>query len=590
MRGPPEAQEGLGRPPPRPVRAHRRASTAALLLVGLAWIFVMQAPGSNQNAHLALVKSIARGTPTVDRYHHETPDVSYIAGHYYTAKAPGLALATVPFYLALRAAHLVVADRVAALPYPQAMYRLSRVALWQMALAGAALPALVLLFLVRGVADRLVPGYGAAAAVAVGAASVVGLFATLFFAHALSACLGFAAFALLVRERSRPSARLASTAGAVAGLAVVVEFPLALVAVALALYAAVGHDRLRRLSAYAAGVVAGGAPLLAFDAWAFGSPFTLAYTNAVSVPGRSGHDVVGANAAGFFGVQTPNLRAAVDLLVSSKGLLVLMPVWALASAGIVALWRRGARAEAALVGGLAAAFVVYDSAYYLPFGGFPGGPRFLVPLVPFLALGLAAAASVRPLETFVLGVASAVVTAVALVVDPGSRSEDAGTWFHALERGHVTETLVGWAGGSNRVGAAVSLALVTAAVALAVAASPRAIVTRRRVLLALLPLLLWRAVYVGAPILLDAGSPRWLGLVTVVALVGAAAACVVRAASVGARGAAPAVGVVVLAWPAFAAHTALAAAAVGASAAACLTIWALDWTRTSSLEQSRSAL
>jgi hypothetical protein len=542
------------------------AAPLALLLVGLAWVLLQQGPGSNQNVHFALVRAISDGTPRVDRYRSESPDVSYIDGHYYAAKAPGLALATEPWYLALDRSGATVADDAWHLSFPKAMEQVPRPALWQLSIFGAALPALICLFLVRGVADRVLPGGGTAAAVLLGLGSTLGVFATLFFAHALSASLGFAAFALLVRERSRPSLPLVGCAGLVAGLAIVVEFPLALVAAVLAAFVAVGAGRLRRLATYAVGGLLGVTPLAVFNALAFGSPWTLSYTDAVVTPGRSGHDVVGANSAGFFGVQVPSLRAGLELLASSKGLLVLTPVWALAAVGLVVLWRRGKRAEAAVITAVAGAFVVYDSAYYLPFGGFPGGPRFLVPMLPFLAVAVSAAASVIPLTTLILGLASATVTTVALVVDPGRRSEDAGSWFHALERGSITHTVIGWAGASDRAGVAIVVAAAAGALLLAVLAVGRRF-TRHEVIGAVAALVLWRVVYVAAPVLLEGPGSGGLDLVAVIALLAAVGACLALCARTGNVGLVAAVALLPLAWPRFAAHDRLVLAAVCCSLA-----------------------
>ena len=82
----------------------RRFGLGAIALLALGWLSLMQAPGANQNAHFALVRSLADGSPRIDRYRNETGDTAYVDGHYYAAKAPGLALATVPWYLGLRAA------------------------------------------------------------------------------------------------------------------------------------------------------------------------------------------------------------------------------------------------------------------------------------------------------------------------------------------------------------------------------------------------------------------------------------------------------------------------------------------------------
>ena len=101
----------------------------------------------------------------------------------------------------------------------------------------------------------------------------------------MSAALGFAAFVvlLLARERDPRVWRLAA-AGVLAGLAVVVEFPLGIVAAVLGLYALTWVRPIGRIWAYAAGVLTGIAPLLAYNTWAFGSPMTLGYTNALKSP------------------------------------------------------------------------------------------------------------------------------------------------------------------------------------------------------------------------------------------------------------------------------------------------------------------
>ena len=60
-------------------------------------------------------------------------------------------------------------------------------------------------------------------------------------------------------------------------------------------------------------------PALAFNVWALGSPFEFAYGAAVDSPGFSGHDTLGLNDDGFFGITAPRLDAAVDLLVANRG-------------------------------------------------------------------------------------------------------------------------------------------------------------------------------------------------------------------------------------------------------------------------------
>lgn len=529
----------------------------ALAALAFAWAAVLQDPGPNQNAHLALVTAIVNdGTPRIDPYERWTRDDAYVDGHFYSAKAPGLALFTVPYYAALKVLGLVVHGPPYSVPWPRAEgHAMPYTAPWQVALWGAPLPFFLLLLLVRSAAERLVPGYGTIAAVTLGAGSLVGVFATLFFDHELSALLAFAAFALLFRDRSR----FALAAGVVAGLAIDVEFPLGIVAVVLLFYA-------RRRLLYLAGVALGVLPLLAFNTWASGRPWSLTYAHAVLEPGKSGHDVLGANAHGFFGVGLPSLHSLVELLVSSKGLLVLTPVWALAVVGLVRLWRSGRQAEAAVCLSVTGLFLLYDAAYYLPFGGFNGGPRFLVPMLPFLALGVAVAWRDFPGPTLALGLASIAVTTISILADPMLVSEDVGAMFHRLVRGGdqngpLPLTVFHWFWDA-RIAPLLVVGAVVAAVVLATL--PRRL-TRQQALVGVAALVAWRIVYVGAPVLVKSDGHWWLFALLLAATLAGALAFVVRRAELLAL---PAVLLLPVAWPRFAGHPALAAAVISVAAVA----------------------
>ncbi|MFL5955086.1 MAG: hypothetical protein ACJ76I_13370 [Gaiellaceae bacterium] len=528
----------------------KRLWLVPLFALALAWASVIELPGPNQNAHLALVTAITHGTPRIDPYERWTRDDAWIDGHFYTAKAPGLALFTVPYYLVLKATGLLVHGPPYRVPWPRAEARaMPHTAPWQVALWGAALPFFLLLVLVRTTAERLVPGYGTAAAVTLGAGSLAAVFATLFFDHELSALLGFAAFAVLFRDRRRH----AVWGGLLGGLAVDVEFPLALVALVLLFYA---RDRLR----YALGVAIGIVPLLAFNTWAGGRPWSLAYSRAVIEPGRSGHDVIGANSHGFFGLGMPSLHALVDLLLTTKGLLVLTPVWALAAYGLVVLWRHGARAESAVAAAVTILFLLYNAAYYLPFGGFSGGPRFLVPMMPFLALGVAAAWRELPGPTLALALASIVVTTASILADPMLVSEDVGTMFHRIERGGdvngpLPSTVLHWLWSDTTI----PLLLVAALVGAAVLPVLVRRLTKRQALLGLAALAAWRAAYTGAPILTRASHHLWPFAVALALVLVAGLALAVRGRYIAA---APALLALLLVSSHIAGHPRIAAAIV----------------------------
>ena len=266
-----------------------------------------------------------------------------------------------------------------------------------------------------------------------GAGTLLLPFATLFFDHVLSAAIGFAAFVVLFLERERRRASFLAAAGVLAGLAIVVEFPLGIVALVL------GSVRGRRRAAdppllvYAGGVLAGVVPLLVYNTWALGSPLTLGYTNALKQPAGAGAPVVGANDSGFYGIGLPEPRVALSILFSEKGLLVVTPIVLVALVGLPLLWRVGRRAEAVVCGAVPLLFLAYNASYYLPFGGQSPGPRFLVPALPFLALPLALALKRRPMLVGGIALVSTGVMALATITDPLIGTEyGIATWLDDL--------------------------------------------------------------------------------------------------------------------------------------------------------------
>jgi hypothetical protein len=483
--------------PPR-----RQGLAPALLVFACACAFVVQAPGWAQTSYMALSKALWHGTAQIDDWHWETHDIAWYDGHYYSVKPPGLVLATFPFYAALRAAgadgvahHVRIrAEGAGVTPWapgrpPIAYYGYSerraiaaRNAIaddapltWALALIGVLAPALALLVLVARGAERAAPGTGAAAALTLGTGTLILPFATLYFSHVLSALLVFAAFMLAWREREGPPRpRRLALAGLLAGLAIVCEYPLAIAAAVVGLYALSrrGAGLVRRASAYGAGVVAGVLPLLAYQWWAFGSPLHMTYANAVAWTGRSGHDSLGLNDGGFFGITAPRLVDGLSLLVGGRGLLTLTPVLLVAAAGVVAMHGEGRRAEARTIGALALAYLVYDAGYWLPFGGGSPGPRFLIPILPFLAVGLGPAWRRWPAQTLALAVISTTTMVAATMSYPMIGNSDAGEWVRRIvDAGVYQHSLLDLAGIAHGLPAILPF-VVLVAVALGLGVAP----------------------------------------------------------------------------------------------------------------------
>ena len=256
----------------------------------------------------------------------------------------------------------------------------------------------------------------------------------MYFAHLPAAAASFAAFALLVHARDGPFRPwVVFAAGLLAGVAVVFEYPTALIGLVLAGYVLGVTPRLARGAVYATGAVVGALPLVAYHWLVYDSPFHTPYDDVVAVPGKSGHDVVGSNGEGFLGVTTPRFSDAVSLLIDDdRGLLILSPLVVAGIVGLVLLWRAGRRAESLTCLTIGAAMLVYNSGYTPVFGEIWGGgspgPRLLLTTLPFLMLGAGIVFRQAPLAVIALLVASTAIFAAATVTYPRIGEDGTGPW------------------------------------------------------------------------------------------------------------------------------------------------------------------
>ncbi len=449
--------------------------------------------GWNETSHFSQVRAFDRGTPIIDPYHKLTGDRAYYHRHWYSDKAPGLALLVLPVYHVATSTHIEKPSSTASVHL--------------LVIFACTLPAAIIMLLALWLVGRRDPGHGPAVAITLGFGTMLLPFATVLFSHVLSACLGFAAFCLLWRERERGDGLgLIAGAGLLMGYAVSTEYPLALLAVILAVYVAWREKPVKPVLVYGFSGLVGLVPLLLYDWWAFGSPFSLSYSH------------VAANSSGVLGLGAPSLHNAVRLLVSDRGLFVVSPVVAAGIAGIVILWREGRKADAVIPAAVVLTYFGYNICYYLPFGGGVPGPRFLVTLLPFLAVPLAAAYRKAPVATLALGLASAVIMIVATIAGPIlSTALPTSTWWKRLEIGHFrTPVPTIW----------VFAIFALVALAIAVIATPKRRVRREDIEIAIVALGSWFAISRAGPALLASDLAHghiWGQLVLVVAIVAIAA-------------------------------------------------------------------
>src|SRR2546423_347005 len=309
-----------------------RLAVVAILCAAVGAATLIQALGWNQTSHFALVRALSNGTATIDPYANTTGDKARYHGHWYSARAPGLAAVALPAYEVLR--HTGVDQGIK--KDIEAGKKTDKM-IWLLSIWAALIPAVLTMLLVRHIGDWLAPGYGTAAGMTLGIGTLFLPFSTLLFSHVFTALLAFGAFALLWRERDRagPDRLWAlALAGLLIGYGISTEYPILFAGIVLGVYAISRGQVIRRGLAFAGGVAAGVVPLALYDRLAVRSFTHLAYAD---IP-KQQH--------GFFGIQLPNPKVAVELLFSSRGPLTPGPLLILGVVRAVLLDPRGRPAEA----------------------------------------------------------------------------------------------------------------------------------------------------------------------------------------------------------------------------------------------------
>jgi hypothetical protein len=341
-----------------------------LFLVAVSTLGVINPPNVQDITRLSLGLSLVeRGSVNIDPYHGLTTDRAFYNGHWYSEKAPGLSLLAIPTVEALRGIDSVDGSR-SRLPIWK---RVGHIWLIRVLTSGVGL--LAAAFFLGRAAEGLRQGYAAPVVITFALGTIAGPLGVTAFEHDVAAALGFAAFVIAAR---RPS--LVPLAGVLAGAAVLCEYQAALIVLVVAIYVAARYGW-RSLLGFCAGGVPAAVGLGIYNWAAFGSPLHLSYKYVANSYTKEQQQ-------GFFGIGTPTPHGAHLVFLDGKGLLVVSPIVVAAAAGLVLLWRRGIRAEAAVCIAVTLLFLFANMAYFEPYGGDSPGPRFVVPALPFLALGL----------------------------------------------------------------------------------------------------------------------------------------------------------------------------------------------------------
>ncbi len=391
----------------------RRDMLLIFLTLLVAYVYVLPRWADwSQNSRLNLVRALVeQRTTSIDAYVANTGDYALYNDHTYTDKPPGLSFVALPLY----AAALPIID------HPRIQPLLAKaagggalsttlnqsgtgindekvrhfVAQALLTATTVAIPAALLGVLLYAALARL--GFDRPlrllVTLAYGLATPALAYSGNFYSHQFVAALLFGGFfILLLAQEPKNSARFPALAartsiglvraflfGLLCGYVIISEYPPALIIAAFGVWALI---RLRPAD-LAMAALGGIPPLLLMGFYnldAFGTIWPVGYTH--SALWQDQHHT------GFLSITYPHLDALWGLTFGTfRGLFVRAP-WLILSVPGFILWWHSAQSRGLLIVCLAAVagLTLFYSSSIMWWGGFGVGPRYLVPMLPFLAL------------------------------------------------------------------------------------------------------------------------------------------------------------------------------------------------------------
>jgi hypothetical protein len=204
-----------------------------------------------------------------------------------------------------------------------------------------------------------------------------------FYGHQLVASLLFAAFYILCVQRGALRARSLVLVGLLLGYGAITEYPAVLIVVPLCLYALYLLASKRRLAWLVLGTIPPLLLLMLYDLMAFQTVLPVGYN--YSPLWQEVHHT------GFMSLTRPSVSTLWGITLSPfRGLFFLSPFLLLGVIGFYYFARAGHhRAEFLVSLVIVVSFFIFNSSSVMWWGGFAVGPRYLLPMVPFLALPVA---------------------------------------------------------------------------------------------------------------------------------------------------------------------------------------------------------
>jgi hypothetical protein len=335
----------------------------------LLYAYFFQGGGWNPNSHFDTVRAIVeRHALDITPIASNTGDIAIHGGKTYSNKGPGLALWAAPVYFVLYHLEHKSAD------VGDAWHVNLNAEILTFVTSGLPGVILVLLLYQHFRRQHATTAESLCLAAGFGAGSLIFPYAGIMMSHVFTACVLFGAWQIIT-NRSAGRALLAF-AGLMAGMAVVVDALSMTAALLFALYV-VWRRPIWDSVGFAAGACVMAASFLAYNKLTFGSAFTSNQTveGAFQTKGL----VLGM-------LQPPEYARLYWLLVHPfRGLFYCSPVMLLALLSLPRRFRwRSITLELVIPLAIIASFLFFNVTFNGWAGGWGVGPRYLIPILPFL--------------------------------------------------------------------------------------------------------------------------------------------------------------------------------------------------------------
>lgn len=370
-----------------------------LLLLCYGYFFPRWADWA-QNSRMDMILAVVdQGTLRIDDYYTNTGDYAYFEGHYYTDKSPGPSLMGIPVYAAFKLAASLppVAATLERAGNSEAFAQtleeggegatVDRVyfaaALYAVTFCVISIPSaligVVLFYFAASFAVK--DAYAFWLALAYGLATPAFAYSGFFGQHQISAFGAFVSFWLFYRLRQgKGGAWVLWVTGALFGLALISEYTIALILAGVFFYAVYALENRWQVWKMVAAALPFGLAMAAYNLATFKTPLPVGYLYSPNY--------TDLHYEGFLSLTYPKPHALWGITFSPyRGLFFVSPFLLLGFLGLWYLWRRREnRAEWWVLTYSVVVFILYNSASVMWQGGYAVGPRYLVPMLPFLAL------------------------------------------------------------------------------------------------------------------------------------------------------------------------------------------------------------